>query len=195
MTQVEAFPLHWPAGYPRTAERKRSVFKGQTFFGGVKQILGEVRRLGGSECIVSTNIPLRKDGMPYSSTRIIHDPGVAVYFKLNSRPMVLACDKWERLEDNAHAIALTIEAMRATDRWGVSQMLERVFQGFTALPAPTPDRPWWVVLECVQHADTDFVEDQYRRLAKKKHPDLGGSPQAMSELNRAIEQARLESRP
>lgn len=192
MNEAESFPLCWPSSYPRTLQRKRSPFRGATFFTAVKEIHAEIKRLGGERAIVSTNIPIRKDGLPYSNAGRIHDPGVAVYFALNDRPVVLACDKWERLEDNAHAIAKSIDAMRGLDRWGVSDILERAFQGFLALPAPAQETPWWEVLHVPRSCSLEFAEDYYRGRMKADHPDRGGSHEKMVALNRAIEQARAE---
>lgn len=43
---------------------------------------------------------------------------------------VLACDLFNEVRLNMHAIALTVEAMRQIDRCGASSMLERAFRGF-----------------------------------------------------------------
>jgi len=49
---------------------------------------------------------------------------------------VLACDLFNEVRLNMHAIALTIQAMRQIERCGASSMLERAFRGFmAALPA------------------------------------------------------------
>lgn len=195
MKPIQAFPLCWPPGYPRVLARKKSKFAGPAFYSAVKNILLEIKRLGGKDPIVSTNVPLRSDGMPFADyqRRLIVDPGVAVYFQLKDRPVVLACDKWLRLEDNVHAVAKSIDAMRGLDRWGVSDILERAFQGFLALPAPTAEKHWSDVLMVTGHPDDDeYVEASYRALAKRAHPDNGGSAERMAELNRAIQQFREE---
>jgi hypothetical protein len=49
---------------------------------------------------------------------------------------VLACDLFNEVRLNMHAIGLTVEAMRQIERCGASSMLERAFRGFmAALPA------------------------------------------------------------
>lgn len=93
--------------------------------------------------VISTNIELRIDGLPYSRQRPISDHGVAVYFTRNGRQMVFACDRWDKIEHNMRAITKTIEAMRGIERWGSSDLMERAFAGFEALPAPDP---WWKAL-------------------------------------------------
>ncbi len=49
--------------------------------------------------------------------------------------------------DNIQAIRKTIEAMRGLERWGVSDMLQRTFSGFKALPDQTGigKEAWWIV--------------------------------------------------
>jgi DnaJ-class molecular chaperone len=55
-------------------------------------------------------------------------------------------------------------------------------------------RPWWEVFEIPKEAvvalSVGMVEARYRELAAKFHPDRGGNPEAMTELNRARDDAR-----
>jgi hypothetical protein len=56
--------------------------------------------------------------------------------KRSDHEYVLACDLFNEVRLNMHAIALTVEAMRQIERCGASSMLERAFRGFmAALPA------------------------------------------------------------
>lgn len=194
---AESFPLSWPDRYPRTTDRRRAPFK-TSFDRAVRGLFSELKLLGAPDwnVILSTNIPVRRDGRPYAQMSNPKDPGVAVYFRFNTggKQMVLACDKWQRVEDNIRALELTVEAMRGMDRWGCSDMLERVFQGFTALPAPEGEKAWWEVLGVAPGSDPAFIEDTYRRKMRTAHPDAGGSTQEAQALNRAIEQARLAGR-
>lgn len=192
---IEAYPLQWPFGIPRTRERKKSKFAGPTFVAAVKEIVAEVKRLKGVDTIVSSNVPLRADGLPYGDwqRRTITDPGVAVYFKRNGKPVVLVCDRWLRLEDNAHAIAKSIDAMRGLDRWGVTDILDRTFSGFLQLPAPEGYRPWWEVLGVPRSSSRQFAESYYKAGLKRAHPDMpGGSHAKMLELQRAWDELQRE---
>jgi hypothetical protein len=168
----EAFPLSWPEGYNRTPaeNQKRAQFKG-TLHTAVNMVNDELRRLGAKNVIISSDVPLRADGLPRSEYKKSIDNGVAVYFEYLKEPTVLACDKWNDVKDNMKAIALTIEAMRGMDRWGVSDMLKRLFLGFTpALPEFT-GRPWYEVLGISQDAHETTIKEAYRRLSLKYHPD------------------------
>lgn len=195
VNQIEAYPLQWPHGFKRTQYPQRSAFKAPSFGSARDKLLHELHLLRATNVILSTNIPLRKDGLPYSGLSPPKDRGVAVYFRMKAgMPRSLACDKWIRIEDNIHALYLTVNAMRSLDRWGASDMLERVFTGFMALPAPTDGSgsPWWEVLGLSRGASETEIDGKYKELAKKWHPDAGGSAAKMANLNRAVNEARSE---
>lgn len=104
-TPTEAFPLTWPQGRARTKFRESAVFKA-SFAKTRDEIVNEVRLLGATGLILSTNIPLRRDGLPYAGTAQPEDPGVAVYFTYKKRQMCFACDRWRKVEDNMRAVVL-----------------------------------------------------------------------------------------
>lgn len=171
---AEAYPLHWPAGWKRAANLRRSPFL--TGFGKARNyLMSEVARMGGKGVVLSTNVPLnRTDGMPRGNYTP-DDPAVAIYFKLKGKDMVFACDQYLTVTDNMHAIGKTIEAMRGIERWGASDMMERAFRGFAALPERC-EQPWREILGfgSDQLVNADAVESAFRRLAKETHPDNGG---------------------
>jgi len=192
--KIDAFPLQWPDGWKRTSSRKSSVFKFNSSFGRARdELFHELKLMGVGDwnVILSTNVPLRKDGLPYSGQANPQDPGVAVYFKYKNQDMVFACDTYRKVEDNLWAIRKTIEALRGIQRWGASDMMERSFTGFTALPAPaaTVKKEWWDVLELRRDASKESIKERYRLLANIYHPDKpNGSTEKMSELNKAYEE-------
>lgn len=182
---AEAFPLHWPIGWPRTKQRAASRFSGT--FGAVRSALvNEIAMMGGQHVVISTNVPLRRDGLPIAARTATQDPGVAVYFERRGRQMCFACDRWMSVRDNMRAIEKTINAIRGIERWGASEMMERAFQAFEALPPP---RSCWDVLGLRPGASREDVERAYRERAKRAHPDAGGSHAAMAELNTARDAA------
>lgn len=163
----------------------------------LKRLRRELSLLGASNVVVSTMQPVRNDGMPYAAKRIIQDPGAAVYFTLRGRQLAMAQDAFEQLTDNLRSIALAIEHLRGLERHGGGTMMDRAFAGFVALPPPDVKRPWREVLGVNPYAyEGSFAlkkaEESYRRLAKERHPDAGGSVGVMAELNRAIAEARKE---
>lgn len=50
-------------------------------------------------------------------------------------------------------------------------------------------REWWDVLGVAPGASRDEIVRAHRNKAKAAHPDLGGDPAAMTEINRARDQA------
>jgi hypothetical protein len=189
---IEAYPLAWPVGWRRTGGRKQSAFKVSSVGASSNRVLKELKLLGASKIVVSTNLQLRRDGLPYSSQAQPDDAGVAVYFTYKSKQMCFACDTYRKIQENLVAIAKTIEALRGMERWGASQMMERAFEGFAALPSKASS-PWREVLSFGDGAVTrDEVESRFRTLAKSKHPDAGGSTDEFQRIVQAREAALLE---
>ncbi len=200
---ADAFPLQWPEGWARTAVSSR---RSARYLIGADQatqeMLRELRLLGADRrtIVVSSNVPVTKDGTPYVKHSIPDDPGVAVYWTTKAfGERVVACDKWNRLHWNVHAIGLALRALRAIDRAGASQILERAFLAFGALPASgvaPASRPWWEVFgftqEMVGVLSMPMVEARYREIAAKVHPDVfgTGSIEAFRELGVAREDAK-----
>jgi hypothetical protein len=191
---IEAYPLCWPVGYPRTEyPEHNSAFFQTTVDKQRKELLRELKLLKASDVIISTNIPLRLDGMPYSdwNRRSIQDKGVAVYFNLDGQPSVLCCDAWNLFEDNFRALVLTINAMRGIDRWKVSEVLKRTFSGFKALPMETEAaRDVWFKLGLEgKPATKEALSAAYKKKALIYHPDnpRTGDSNAMSDLGEAYQ--------
>jgi hypothetical protein len=188
-----AYPLSWPPAWKRNSVRCSSNFGERSIDKCTREILRNLKLLGCGDwnVVISTNVPLRNDGYPRSNGTRPLDPGVAVYFKLKNRPCVLACDKWNCVEDNLWSIAKDIEAQRGRIRWGVGSV-EQAFAGYTALPAPGESgaAAWYNVLGVSADATYESALEAYRAEAMKCHPDRGGSHEAMSRLNNSWDQAR-----
>lgn len=199
---TEAYPLQWPDGWPRHKGPRESDrrFRGGTY--GLhwdrvyRQLVGELKRLGApaASIVVSTSMLVRLDGMPYAQQRRIDDPGVAVYFMLKKRPMVMAQDRYETVVGNMRSLGVAIEAMRAVERHGGGHMMERAFQGFLAITPPSWKKPWREVLCWGDPVDpsAESLSARYRTLAKGRHPDNGGNDTLMAELNVAYAEAKQE---
>lgn len=195
MSVVYQKPLAWPISWPRVASPRWSKFgpsgRGVSVAIGRDELLEELRRLGASEVVVSSNGHLRRDGELDGGASSPGDPGAAIYFRLKGEPRVLACDKWTLLGDNLLAMAKHIDAVRGQVRWGVGT-LEQAFGGYRALPAMEAPKPWHVVLGVAAHASTDEVEAA--RLAKldRCHPDRGGRTSDAIDVNLAWDEFRRE---
>lgn len=185
-TTIQAHPLHWPMGFPRTSKPKNSRF--DTSFKSCRDgVVMEIKRLGGKSAIISTNVPLRNDGLPYAKFKKPDDAGVAVYFQYEGEQVVFACDKWQSVEENMQAIRKTIEAIRGLDRWGVSDMLKRAFTGFKALPETVVqyESPWWEILGVSDDCTVQELKDAYKAKAMTAHPDKGGSESEFVKIQEA----------
>lgn len=197
---TQAYPLHWPHGWPRTPVNKRqwslSGGRGQGWNRVIDRLRGEIQKIGGRDVIVSTNQPLRRDGNPHAARGHIDDPGAAVYFTRDGHPFVMAQDRFELVEDNLRSLALAIEGLRQMERHGGAHMMERAFTGFAALAPPgDAGRQHWS--DVLRPGTDDGVVDTlakaetaYRTLARERHPDRGGSADQMADLNVAIAAAR-----
>jgi len=188
---TEAYPLHWPVGRPRKNYPERARFR--TAFGKARNdTIKEIRLLGGTGMIISTNLPLRQDGIPYANQAQPSDPGVAVYFKYKGDNVCFACDRWSKVESNMAAIAHTIGALRGVARWGTGDMLKAAFRGFAALPSPEQKKDWRAILGVPERATMDDVKKAFRTLASVNHSDRGGDDSRMAEINGAYAQAKIE---
>jgi hypothetical protein len=206
----DRYPLSWPTGWKRTKarDRRKASFsqsvqmtsssgsfyqakKAVTVTVGLQRLLDELRRLGVAEgdCVISTNVPTRLDGLPYSTAKEPDDPGVAVYFRLTRQDRVLACDAWTRVADNVTAIAQHIDALRRIDRYGVGT-LEQAFAGYQALPSK--GTTWRTTLGFPPDAPVtrEEIDRAFKARAREAHPDVdGGSHDAMASLSVARDEA------
>lgn len=196
---IEAYPLQWPMGWKRAPDNDRSRGPDRMPPGRVRQQLSnELRLMGAKDVVISSNVMIRNDGMPYANQKAPEDPGVVLYFKRNGQNISLPCDRWSTVDANLNAIRLTVQAMRGIDRWGTEQMVDRAFTGYAELPEsviiappPTDKRPhrdWWVVLGVDKYANVLDVKAAYRELLKVSHPDAGGSESDLMEVRQAYEE-------
>ena len=196
MTQptITAYPLTWPLGYNRTPWDWRGEWPGKSnastwSFAHIRdELIREVESSGGGSIVLSTNIELRRDGLPYARHKRPDDPGVAIYFTIRGEQRVMCCDAYDFVEDNMRALSLSIRDLRRIAGRGTSDFLDRAFAGFKALPEQGTDWPWWETLGTRQDADEETIRQAYRRRAMETHPDRGGSKEAFQQVQEALHQ-------
>ena len=103
--------------------------------------------------------------------------------------MEFPCGTYERFEHNMRAIALTLENLRAIDRYGVT-LGHQQYKGFLALPPAATAQDSWTVDGAAAwlaartpwvHSGADILGNYetfrkaYREAAKTHHPEAGGS--------------------
>lgn len=208
MSEITNHPLTWPDNVARTAPHLRGSpnFMDRTVADAVRLVLAEINRLNArrwdhfdESVIVSTNLRPRLDGLPLAGQAEPADSGVAIYFSLrfqrngkwHERPCVLTCDKWRKIADNIHAIAKDIEAQRARQRWGCTN-IEQAFRGYTAIPERCGGKSWWELLGVDPRATQPEIETAFKRLAVTAHPDKGGSHDYWVKVREAYNQAMAQ---
>ena len=193
MTDQRGFPLHWPAKRERTPAqaRQQSAFGPKSITVRVKDLLHEIKLLGGVGTVISSNQPRTKEGLINGAAYALVDPGVAVYFTMPDLGEVqFACDRWETLQENMRAIALHLASMRGQERWGVGTT-QMAFKGYSTALVKTSVENWRLVFGLPRFGTvtrTD-VQKAYAELAALVHPDKGGTPEAMARLNVARDEA------
>ncbi len=177
-----AYPLSWPEGFPRSQRRETGSFR-TTLAGALKNVQDSLRLFGRdsgklvSNVVLSSNVSL---GMEKPA-----DPGVAVWFVWDGEQRCIPVDRYSTPAANLQAIHHVLEARRVELRHGTLALVRASFKGFSlALPAPGR-KPWHEVLGIRPSATKVEVDAAYKRLARERHPDAGGSDAMMAELNAA----------
>lgn len=208
MEEDRRYPLAWPDGWKRTPPHRRKHARYKVSEERAKMdLLHSLKLLGTRRVILSTNVRLRRDGLPYVGQKV-DDTGVAVYWLAkDGQEQVIACDCWRLLGDNIRALGLAVDSLRQLERCGASEILNRAFRGFSALPGAggTSTQSWRVTLGFTseqgwpgfwspgERVTEDAVKHAYRMLAKKHHPDAsGGNTKAFQEVHAAYQEAMRE---
>ena len=195
LDQVSEFPLCWPPDKPRAAERVATPFKA-SMAKAQREIENEMGRWRAAAYVISMAPVYRRGPI---------DPGVAVWW---SMPMpkgfggpaadlrVLACDNYQLRQANLHAIALTLEGLRAFERYGTYSRDQAIEGARLFLPKPPQvsegEPPWWQILGVERSWPLAAVEAVWKTRLEKAHPDRGGEPGEAAALNAAISAARRE---
>lgn len=139
MLNAQFRPLvSWPS--ERTRGKLRAKFK-VTYQRSLDLLESELSKLWAKEVIIQvdglTLSDIRNDGWPRSSWSPgrYSNSGVIVSFQSNKGAMSFPCDRFDSWQDNVRAIALSLEALRTVDRYGVTKGNEQ-YRGWAQLEAP-----------------------------------------------------------
>jgi hypothetical protein len=182
------YPLCYPNHLPRTKHPQRSSFK--VLLPEAKRHLDkQLELLGAKKVILSANVNLHQTYSKLPKVGEIrgrlYDVGVACYFEWEGKQRVIACDKWDTIACNVRAIGKTIESIRAITRYECSDILNAVFTGLTALPAPLS---CWEILGVGLDTDLETIKHVYKQLCKRYHPDTGGNLTEFQRINEAYQE-------
>lgn len=185
-------PLQWPVGQARTERRRKAPFNaGDSTI--LKELERSILKLGLDDVEITTDRRVRLDGgISQSSAEAQQDPGIAIYFKRKGEDVIMAFDKFNDFWGNLRAIGLYLEYMARLESYEMTEIADKAFTGFKALPAtiqtPLPHRDWWVVLGIKQDANAHEVKAAYREMVAATHPDAGGSQAELDEVRRAYQE-------
>lgn len=202
--------VKWPREETPAHERRGEVFRSR-LPATLQLLAGELSHLRAINPVLITTAhaggkDIRIDGVPRDDVRLPSgaSPGVVVEFFAVPRGkdgprerMQFACDRYRKWTHNLHAIALTLESLRAVDRYGATAAGEQ-YAGFKSLPAPgaavmtvEAAAEFLRTLDGVGATPRMIIEskqvfvDAYRAAVRKTHPDAGGKPEAWHQLQQA----------
>ena len=184
-----SWPLEWPDDYEVTRQPVTSSFT-VTQAVARDEMLRELGLLGASSVVITTNLPVNKQGQVVTRMKATGSEGVAVYFSRRGNEYVIACDRFNDVWDNMRAVGLSVEAIRRLERYGTRQLLEKALGGLLALPPAPATRSWWQVLGLpAAEVAEEVIKAAYRTLAKRYHPE-GTEPDAdkFREVHQAYEE-------
>lgn len=185
----------WPG--ERTRSRRASPFRA-TWGNTLSLLRAELRHLGAKNILVQVDMgpsQIRLDGYPRADARA-RGPGVILTFESKFGPLSYPCDTFTSWEANIRAIAMSLENLRAVDRYGVTKRGEQ-YTGWKKLGsgavrvAMTTDQ----AAEFIAHLtvwrpdallhDPESYRMAYRQAATKLHPDVGGTTEEFQRLQEA----------
>jgi hypothetical protein len=147
-TKVTIEPLsEWM--FPKAERRSYSKFS-TSYEGTLDELRRELDAVGAHRHgtavlqIVTTRGNLRRDGLLRAGAKIEH-PGVALSFVSDHGPLTFHCDRYHvystsrqgpAWHHNLRAVVLTLEALRAVERYGAVQSGQQ-YRGFLAIENPS----------------------------------------------------------
>lgn len=211
MIQLRFVPIEsWPG--EKTKYPKSSPFRSR-YLTTLDDLETELNHLRAKEIVLQAAIDwsdIRNDGWPKSNAAFQH-AGVILTFETKDGPLSFPCDAYDDWQANLRAIALSLEALRAVNRYGVTRRSEQ-YQGWKRI-APPSDAPFYtkedaarfIAFSAVGLSASDSVTQTvlcdlggqrqvyYRRAAAKLHPDNpAGSHDQFVKLQAAL--ALLETK-
>jgi hypothetical protein len=168
----------------------------------------ELAKLGASKVYLQADVTehdIRNDGQLRADSKP-RSPRVIVSAKTKHGDVSLPCDTFTSWQANLRAIALSLEALRTVDRYGVTKRGEQ-YRGLKQLTAGTgpinsAEASAFVALHGGRQAaetagssltitaadllmNTSAFEAAYKRAAKRLHVDAGGSEELWLNLQKA----------
>lgn len=169
-------------------------------------LLNEVDRLDGRQLVIEVDVreqDLRLDGALRANAREAATPAVVVAFETPKHgPMLYRCDTFYApysaqgpdWQHNVRAIVLTLQALRAVDRYGATELGQQ-YAGFKALPAGrampashmTRDEAWGIlgsfastrIADLRETATPAEIAELHKKARALAHPDRRGGDRTL----------------
>ena len=199
-------PYTWIGERTPPGKKRQNPFPSSSWSRTLEKLQYELERVRATEIVIEadfTEDQIRLDGWPRAGASPRYS-GVKISFNHPKAGRVeYATDSCRYWEDNVRSIALTLEALRGVERWGVVHGAQQ-YTGFRAIesgnngsrrPAAT-----WVAKLLYEVAETQVTardillegDSESRRklinMARKKaHPDTGGSAEMFALLTEKLQ--------
>jgi hypothetical protein len=179
--------VKWPGELTPSYKRQRSPFS--ALWGKTLVLLErELKHLRAKNVILQMairDVDLRIDGRIKANARPAEHPGVIITFNSTHGPMSYWSDVYSDWGANVRAVALSLEALRAIDRYGVNKQGSQ-YEGYKRLPPATEsgarepltaEQGAKLIGEIVAAPPSTILESQtffdfaYKRAAGRLHPD------------------------
>ena len=183
----------WPGVETPAYRQKRAPFRA-AYAKTLDLLETELAHLNAKEILIQAYLrreDIRNDGWPRSAARPTK-PGVVLTFEVKPAGQVqrvimsFPCDRFDGWEDNLRAIALSLQALRMVDRYGVTRNNEQ-YRGFTALPPAGNSRATAIsflsrITGWQEPQIKGDLQGAYRLAARACHPDTGGNNELFHQL-------------
>jgi hypothetical protein len=186
----------WPGEPTKSYHRRASQFTAK-YSATLDLLEAELRHLNAKDIVVQSGFRLdqiRNDGWPRSGEKP-REPGIIVSFRTSKGTLSFPCDRYSDWQSNMRAIAPSLEALRAVDRYGVTRQAEQ-YKGWKQVEAAPEDftrerageflakHSGITTLNILSSAE--WRKLAYRKAAQALHPDTGGSHEDFVKLQRAM---------
>ena len=150
----------WIGEKTPTNRRKRATFRAK-YQGTLDLLEHELQKLSARDIVIEAEFAtseIRNDGWPRGRAT---PKGPAVILSFTKRsgsqqiPVAMPCDTFDDWEDNLRGIALSLEALRAVDRYGVTRSGEQ-YAGFAQISAPAASDN--MTVDIASHVLASFVD-------------------------------------
>lgn len=183
----------WPS--ERTRNRQPSKFR-TPWSRTIELLERELRHLRARQIVIQADCDtseIRLDGMLRANAKL-NSPAVILSFESKVGPLSYPCDRFNDWQDNVRAIACSLEALRAVDRYGVTRRSEQ-YRGWARLPGPVDEamsvsNARAIIAEaCGSRVDwaEPFQSNAVRQAKARTHPDRGGSADAFKRVCNAAQ--------